>query len=272
MCVGRNVDVHFQEVHLQASSPCKDSMENLWKEDALAISTKYTRTILFGFADLLQTIQNSTFFRIIFHTTQPAHLITAISVLAIAGFLIPSEAPHNVSRLWTLIYLGSFSMHLGAQIWMTFISGLSLYFSIPRHTFGCVQKVLFPKYFLLNAVLSFITLSVFLKTHNIQFGNIEINSQVFSMTLCFLIELLTRLYLTAPLLRLISSKNEIEKDAGVGMEVGNFKPGKLLENEEYMKLHKSFRKLHITIAIGNIISMACTMWHLYYLSQKISII
>ncbi|XP_045481356.1 transmembrane protein 205 [Harmonia axyridis] len=272
MCVGRNVDVNFEEVQLQASLRMKNTCENMWKEDALAVSTKYTRTVLFGLADLLQTFQNSTLYKILFHTTQPAHFITAVSVLIVAGLLVQSDDSQNVSGLWTLIYLGSFSMHLGAQIWMTFISGLSLYFSIPRHTFGCVQKVLFPKYFLLNAVLSFITLCVFLRTHNNKFGNIQITSQVISMTLCFLIELLTRLYLTSPLLKLISGKNELEKDAGVGMEVGKFNPGRLLENEEYMKLHKSFRKLHMTIAIGNVISMGCTIWHLHYLSQKLSII
>lgn len=101
-----------------------------------------------------------------------------MSVLTIAGLLLPNDGPQNNSRLWTLLYLGSFSMHFGAQIWMTFISGLSLYFSIPRHTFGCVQIVLFPKYFLLNAVLSFITLTVFLRTHNITVCNLETTSQV----------------------------------------------------------------------------------------------
>lgn len=43
--------------------------------------------------------------------------------------------------------------------------GLSLYFSLPRHNFGAVQRVLFPRYFALNAVLSMGTLLGFARQH-----------------------------------------------------------------------------------------------------------
>ncbi|KAL3290378.1 hypothetical protein HHI36_023720 [Cryptolaemus montrouzieri] len=271
MCLSQKVQPHLVPEFKHVQTNYK---KNVWKEDALAISTKYTKIVLFGIANLLETFQNSPCYKILFHTTQPAHFITAISVIAIATLLLPksTDGPKDVSTLWTLIYLGSFSMHLGAQIWMTFISGLSLYFSIPRHTFGCIQKVLFPKYFLLNAVLSFITLSVFLKTHSVLNANVETTTQAISMTLCFMIELVIRLYFTSPLLELISGKNEIERKAGVGMEIGKFNPGSLSENADYMELHKSFRKIHMTIAIGNVITMGCTMLHLYYLSQKLTLL
>lgn len=93
---------------------------------------------------------------------------------------MPNRQPHEtqLSPVVTLIYLASFSAHFGAQIWMTFISGLALYFSLPRHTFGHVQKVLFPKYFLLNATLSLITLVVFLRSNNKNLAVTEILIQV----------------------------------------------------------------------------------------------
>lgn len=110
---------------------------------------------------------NKVFFsRILFYTTQPAHLITAFSVLYIAYLCFPSKGQSPISPLWTLIYLISFSTHFGAQIWMTFVSGLALYFNLPRHVFGNVQKVLFPKYFLLNSILSLVTLAIFLRSKN----------------------------------------------------------------------------------------------------------
>lgn len=84
----------------------------------------------------------------------------------IAYLCFPSKSQSPISPLWTLIYLVSFSTHFGAQIWMTFVSGLALYFSLPRHVFGNVQKVLFPKYFLLNSILSLVTLAIFLRTKN----------------------------------------------------------------------------------------------------------
>lgn len=91
------------------------------------------------------------------------------------------------------------------------------------------------------------------------------------MSVCFLTQLVIRLYLTPPLLVLISEKNEIEKSVGVGLEVGKLDPGKLKNCQNYLKVHQKFRKIHMSIAIGNLIAMACTMLHLYYLSQKLTI-
>lgn len=91
------------------------------------------------------------------------------------------------------------------------------------------------------------------------------------LTLCFVVELLIRLYLTPPLLRYMVAKNLLEKEAGVGMEVGKHDPGSLINDVNYCTVYKSFRKVHMTIAMGNIITMACSMFHLYYLATKINI-
>lgn len=93
--------------------------------------------------------------------------------------MIPSEKNEKSdSPIWSLLYLGAFSTHFGAQIWMTFVSGLALYFAMPRHTFGHIQKILFPKYFLLNSVLSLITLYVFLRAHSSHLNSWEVLAQV----------------------------------------------------------------------------------------------
>ena len=119
--------------------------------------------------------------RILFKTTQPAHLITVLSITMIAFFVFPAEIEDNKpSRLTNFVYLAAFATHLGAQIWMTFVSGLSLYFALPRHSFGCVQKVLFPKYFLLNSFLSLVTLLIFLDHHNSHLHEMDILIQVSS--------------------------------------------------------------------------------------------
>lgn len=89
------------------------------------------------------------------------------------------------------------------------------------------------------------------------------------MTLCFLTELVIFLYLTPPLLALMSTKIAIEKEAGIGLEVGKLEPGKLLKCPHYVKIHQAFRKVHMSIAMGNVFTMACTTLHLYYLSCKL---
>lgn len=57
-------------------------------------------------------------------------------------------------------------------------TGLSLYFALPRHTFNDVQRVLFPRYFTINACLSFITLVIFVKHHPFHTWDTEIATQV----------------------------------------------------------------------------------------------
>jgi len=92
------------------------------------------------------------------------------------------------------------------------------------------------------------------------------------MAVCFFVELLIRLYLAPPLLQLIATKIAMEKKAGVGLEVGRHDPGPLAKCPQYIKIHKSFRKVHMLIAIGNLMSMACTLVHLLYLANKLSVL
>lgn len=56
--------------------------------------------------------------------------------------------------------------------------GLSLYFALPRHAFAEVQRVLFPRYFTINACLSLTTLIIFVKRHPADTWDSEIAIQV----------------------------------------------------------------------------------------------
>ncbi|XP_018329547.1 transmembrane protein 205 [Agrilus planipennis] len=243
--------------------------------DALAILTIHTKIILFEIGKFMKHFEKSKAYKIVFGTTQPAHLVTILAVATVTLLIYPhgetvSENPP--SPLLTMLYLASFSIHFGAQIWMTFVSGLALYFSLPRHAFGEVQSVLFPKYFVLNALMSLTTLTLFLEHNNAKLHIPQIASQVFAMTFCFLIETIIRQYLSPPLLKLMAEKNDMEKATGVGTEVGEHNAGELVNCPHYMRTYKRFRKIHMTIAIGNIICMACTVYHLHYLSQKLSVV
>ncbi|XP_042211570.1 uncharacterized protein LOC121858980 [Homarus americanus] len=86
---------------------------------------------------------------------------------------------------------------------------------------------------------------------------------------CFLVNLGIRLYLTPVLIKLITVKIAIEREAGLGQEVGSNKPGLLSHCPHYMRLYCAFRKTHMIIAIGNMVSMAATSLHLYYLATKL---
>ncbi|CAH1153446.1 unnamed protein product [Phaedon cochleariae] len=253
----------------KVSKTVVSASKNEYEEDILAVSTRYTKDFFAYLQSQYHRFLTTNFYKILVYTTQPAHFVTAVSVIWIAYLMYPSKSHTPMSPLWNLVYLGSFSAHFGAQIWMTFVSGLALYFTLSRHTFGTIQQVLFPKYFLMNAVLSLITLVIYLRTNNHKFNETETIIQTTAMSLCFMVELIVRLYLSPPLLSLIGEKHLIEKEAGIGMEIGKINLGSLKNCPFYMKIHKKFRKIHMTIAMLNLIAMACTVLQLYYLSHKL---
>lgn len=72
--------------------------------------------------------------------------------------------------------------------------------------------MLFPLYFAINSALSLLTLITYLRLQpGATAWDGQVCTQVGTMVLCFLIELLVRLYLTPPLLELITAKTEMEK-------------------------------------------------------------
>ncbi|XP_066582346.1 transmembrane protein 205 [Prorops nasuta] len=245
--------------------------------DLLSISTVKYSVLLSALQKYYESVQQTKFFKILFYTAQPAHVIMIAAVLCVTSALMPTTnkvhmAGHPHSRTTSFIYLASFVMHFGAQIWMTFVSGLSLYFALPRHTFGEVQRVLFPRYFTINACLSLITLLIFIKHHPAYTWDSEIAIQVGGMSGAFFLELLIRLYLTPPLLKLIVQKNNLERAAGVGNEIGRHNPGPLKHCPHYLKIHVAFRRVHVCIAMGNMLTMACTVLHLHYLASKLCVL
>lgn len=167
-------------------------------------------------------------------------------------------------------YLSTFGIQMGAQIWMTFVSGLALYFSLPRHTFGQCQKVLFPKYFLMNACLGLIKLISF--CHILgekQHIGMDAFVQIVLMCTSTLIEATIYLYFVEPLLNLMHLKHQYELMVGSGREVGFENQKQLKASPAYQKVHKSFRRTHMIIAMGNLATVAFTFSHLYYMIQKI---
>ncbi|EZA56739.1 hypothetical protein DMN91_000016 [Ooceraea biroi] len=246
-------------------------------DNVLASSTTRYSLLLKKLTKFYGIVRRTKAFKILFYTTQPAHVITIAAVLFVTSVLVPTKErvmvpDHPQSRTASFIYLASFVMHFGAQIWMTFVSGLSLYFALPRHTFGEVQRVLFPRYFTINACLSLTTLLIFVKHHPTHTWDTEIAIQVSGMSGAFFLELLIRLYLTPPLLRLIMQKNSLERAAGVGNEVGRYSLGPLKNCPHYLKIHQTFRRVHVCIAMGNMLTMACTVLHLHYIASKLCVL
>ncbi|XP_055586957.1 transmembrane protein 205 isoform X2 [Uranotaenia lowii] len=189
------------------------------------------------------------------------------------------------SVLVALAYFGSFAIHFGAQMWMTFVSGLALYFNLPRHTFGRVQEILFPKYFTLGSVFSVITLITFIKlqhTAHPELINATFRSwdpvlllQLVSLTICAVLELIVCLYLAPPMLRLMHQKYHFEAIETVGQEVGRFSGTEnptLRRSTHYQNVHKRFRQIHMITAMANMVALLCTFVHLHFMASRVQLL
>lgn len=262
-------------------------------DDALAIGTQMTRQVSERITCLVAKLQASRLYTILTRTTQPAHLI-AVCILAFVLMTVGRDlidptttvateaAAENAAASATaastrtatggvmaaLVFLGAFATHFGSQIWMTFVSGLSLYFSLPRHVFGQCQQILFPRYFALNAMLSLTMLVVYAK-YFLSGWTTSAGIQMGSLALAAGIEVVVRLYLVPPMLQLMHEKYRIEDAIGSGQEVGSLVQGDLVDCPHYQRIHKGFRRIHMTIAIGNMTVMLTTCLQLYFLASKI---
>lgn len=259
-------------------------------DDALAIGTQMTRQVSERITCLVAQLQASRLYTILTRTTQPAHLI-AVCILAFVLMTVgrdlidPTTTVETATEtaasatatstrtatggvLAALVFLGAFATHFGSQIWMTFVSGLSLYFSLPRHVFGQCQQILFPRYFALNAMLSLTMLVVYAK-YFLSGWTTSAGIQMGSLALAAGIEVVVRLYLVPPMLQLMHEKYRIEDAIGSGQEVGSLVQGDLVDCPHYQRIHKGFRRIHMTIAIGNMTVMLTTCLQLYFLASKI---
>lgn len=252
------------------------------KDDILAVSTQWTRTVVSYVQKVAQEALNSNAYKVLTRTTQPAHVIAVAVVALVLCVIYPNltkepsydgaDADASSRSVWAQIgYLGTFAIHFGTQMWMTFVSGLALYFNLPRHTFGQIQQILFPKYFSLNAILSISTLILFVKVIDSRSWHLATYVQVIALAVCALIELAVRLYLAPPLLQLMRIKHKFETSAGTGQEVGHLNQANLVHCPHYQKIHSAFRRIHMTVAMGNMTTLVCTFLHLYYLAAKIRI-
>lgn len=274
--------------------------EEMVYRDVLVGATQATRKLVESCKELTSQFRRSTAYKILTRTTQPSHAITLVFVSFILLVLWPnivgqpsSSSPASPTKhaeqrpcvLTSLAYFGSFAMHFGAQMWMTFVSGLALYFNLPRHTFGRVQEILFPKYFSMGAGLSAVTLITFIKLQ--QTAHPELTSasfhswdpllllQLVSLALCAALELVVWLYLAPPMLRLMHQKYHFEASETVGQEVGHFsgaENAQLQRSLHYKSVHKRFRQIHMATAMANMIALACTFVHLHFLASRVEML
>ncbi|XP_041975419.1 transmembrane protein 205 [Aricia agestis] len=227
-----------------------------YQPDLLAVSTQYSKIAYDTFKHALVKLQETKAYTVATKTSQPLHV--ALAVLVVAAWL--SRCDGGSVRGWRALYVTAVAAHLGTQIWMTLISGIVLYFSLPRHEFGRVQTVLFPVYYAFNAIMSLLAALAYYRTQCLtRFENTSW-VQLALLLVVFSIEAYVRLWLVRPMLRAKHVKTQMEEAAGGGQEVGSLILGELAHCPRYIRVLKTFRAYHSSIAMGTLITLGCSIY------------
>jgi hypothetical protein len=94
---------------------------------------------------------------------RPRNIATATMVSKIAYDLFSQRTQPNCDCYAKFWFLTGTGVTLGLQLWVSWVSGLTMMTVLPRHQFGQVQAALFPKYFFLASVSTFLAFTSFLQ-------------------------------------------------------------------------------------------------------------
>ncbi|CAG4953823.1 unnamed protein product [Colias eurytheme] len=231
--------------------------EVAYQPDLLAVSTQFSKIAYDAFKEVMVRLQETKAYVIATKTSQPFHVLLA--VLVVTAWLTRPGTSGSL-RGWRALYVGAVATHLGAQIWMTLVSGIVLYFSLPRHEFGRVQTVLFPVYYAFNAGVSLLAVLAYFRTQCLTHFVNTSWVQLALLLVVFSIEAYVRFRLVAPMLRAKHVKTQMEEAAGGGQEIGRLLLGELAHCPRYLRVLKTFRTYHSSIAMGTMITLGCSFY------------
>ncbi|XP_031553001.1 transmembrane protein 205-like [Actinia tenebrosa] len=175
-----------------------------------------------------------------------------------------------LSTVTRFTHLFAFGTWLGIQFWATFIAGVTMYFNMGRHAFGELQSKLFPKYFFSGACLTAITLATYCLIHPIQHWEGKDKIQSLGLLVSLICCMMNYMYLEPTTTRLMDKRYAFEKERGYGQEIGPIPDNKLKNDEEYLKITKSFACVHGFSSMANLMSYAGCLLHLWYLATQVT--
>lgn len=167
------------------------------------------------------------------------------------------------------IHLLTFAIHYGAQCWVTFIAGLTMFYNLPRIMFGQVQSRLFPMYFATTLALSSVTLVTYTIRNPYETWTTTDWKLVIPLTLCVISTFLNTYFFAPQIVDSMLRCFELEKEAGVAYVIGYVDRTELKKDPAYSLHYRTFRKHHGISAIANITTLVCNTMYLYYIACQI---
>jgi len=166
-----------------------------------------------------------------------------------------------------LLHLLAFSSWFGCSVWVSFVAGIVMFKTLPRHTFGRLQSRLFPAYFWFSAATNGISLATSGALHGgDNNNNAEQKGIPYSLAIILACTLLNLFYFEPATTRVMYQRHAVEKRLGTGHEIGKIRPDDPEKaNDPRLKaLSKTFGMLH---GVSTLLNLAALGFGCSWMSQ-----
>ncbi|NXU84134.1 TM205 protein, partial [Xiphorhynchus elegans] len=179
--------------------------------------------------------------------------------------------PSNTIKLLHLLCL---STSWGMQVWMTFVAGFVMSRRLPRHTFGFIQRELFPYYFHISSTCAFLNLTLFAMSHPSERLAEEHTTQIIIFLVCIAASVLNTQWFGQVTSDIVAELHLVERSHGLGQEVGlvarQSRRNLQASNPSYRQLSRRFSLYHALSSLCNLCCVVCNGLSLYHLAAKLS--
>ncbi|CAN0271477.1 unnamed protein product [Bubo scandiacus] len=179
--------------------------------------------------------------------------------------------PSNAIKLLHLVFL---STSWGMQIWVTFVAGFVMGSHLPRHTFGFIQRQLFPYYFHIVSACAFLNLTLFAMYHPSELLSDEQTTQIITFFVCVAASVLNTQWFGQVTSDIVADMHLVERKHGLGQEIGLFTSQSHRQlrasNPSYRQLTRQFTLYHALSSLCNLCCIACNGLSLYYVAARLS--
>ncbi|XP_009960118.1 PREDICTED: transmembrane protein 205 [Leptosomus discolor] len=185
--------------------------------------------------------------------------------------MLTDTEPSNTIKLLHLVFL---STSWGMQIWVTFVAGFVMGSRLPRHTYGLIQRELFPYYSHISSACAFLNLTLFAMHHPSELLSDEQTAQIIVFFVCIAASVLNTQWFGQVTCDIVADMHLLERSHGLGEEAGLFTSKSCRQlrasNPSYGQLSRQLTLYRALSSLCNLCCIMCNSLSLYYLAARLS--
>ncbi|NWU04700.1 TM205 protein, partial [Urocynchramus pylzowi] len=171
-----------------------------------------------------------------------------------------------------LLHLLFLSTSWGMQVWVTFVAGFVMSRHLPRHTFGSIQRELFPYYFHISSTCAFLNLTLFAMSHPSEQLGEQHRTQIIIFLVCIAAAVLNTQWFGQAASAMVAELQLLEHSQGLGQEGGLAASRQLRASSPSYRpqLARRFALCHALSSLCNLLCIVCNGLSLHHLAAQLS--